>query len=133
MQRRQIFRCHACQVQPPMTLINASLRQCVYWLRDKQHHSWEMPGSAECSCKSQAPTVTLRQSSVPLLANPGSAARREGRPLTVSKQTAASTNILISNFSSIIAAKAGFRIICLRGSWVEAAVSSHDGRRCVVK
>jgi len=46
-----------------------------------------MPGSAECSCKSQAPTVTLRQSSVPLLANPGSAARREGRPLTVSMTT----------------------------------------------
>src|SRR5659263_105218 len=99
-----------------MTLINASLRQCVYWLGDKQRHSWEMPGSAECSCKSHAPPVTLRQSSVPLLANPQSAARREGRPLTVSKQTAASTNISISNFSSIIAAKAGFRIICLRGS-----------------
>src|SRR5713101_3500209 len=28
-QRCQVFRCHACQVQSPTTLINASLRQCV--------------------------------------------------------------------------------------------------------
>ncbi len=35
-QHCQVCRCHACQIHSPTTLINASLRQYVYWLARKQ-------------------------------------------------------------------------------------------------